>query len=382
MRIVLNLKTYIPDQAKLRQYSDDGYVYEKFHKTLPLKLLTYGRKAMYDQVWDEITEKCRGLIINVETDEIIARPFEKFHNFGTGTKPETLLENLPKENPIITKKLDGSLGILYYYDGKPYIASKGSFHSDHAEWATKYYNEHYGNAVWPLGFTPVFEMICENVQHHVIHYGEDGLHLLGLVFNETGEELDYTHLLQWGHSNQIPVVDRFHFKISEVLEHNKENEEGYVLSYPRVGTTPLRVKVKFVDFLRLQRMLNHVRPIDILDVLRYPHLSMYMDEYLNHSTPYFSAYASEWINKLTEMFALYCKEAQEIFKKAQSLDVGELQWTRKDYALFFTRPENSKYQHICFAMLDGQTDRATELTWKLVEPLTKDYKPLLEDFSS
>src|SRR5208337_116 len=99
--------------------------------------------------------------------EVIARPFRKWFNLNTSFRPETLEANLPSWKPRVLEKLDGSLGILFWYGGqkRPYIATRGSFASDQAIWATNWYRAKFGNwpiadsAKWPKDYTPLFEII-------------------------------------------------------------------------------------------------------------------------------------------------------------------------------------------------------------------------------
>ena len=76
-----------------------------------------------------MTRKCRGLILNVSTGEVLAQPFPKFFNYQehiTKSRP------IPNEPPIVSEKLDGSLGILYQLNIVLYIAMRGSLMSDQA----------------------------------------------------------------------------------------------------------------------------------------------------------------------------------------------------------------------------------------------------------
>src|SRR5690348_1765761 len=203
----MKLSEYI-DVTKLKDYVAQGYVRESYHDEFPLVQFTYDRKAVYDNVWDEVTTKCRGLIVDMyKSGEIIARPFEKFFNYDTGYRPETQLENLPIETqPIVTEKMDGSLGILYNYKGVDYLASKASFYSEHAKAGTKWYHKHVGlKGEWPEGYTPVFEMVFPSVQRIVVDYDWEGLVLLGLVNINTGAEI---HALEyWANQNNVRPVE-------------------------------------------------------------------------------------------------------------------------------------------------------------------------------
>src|ERR1035437_4077502 len=256
------------DIELLEKHLASGMVTASAHPSLPLVILTYGRQCVYDQAWDSVTEVCRGLIVD-RKGTVVARPFSKFHNICTSFRPETWLENLPTTKPDILEKLDGSIGILYEYNGFTGIASKGSFKSDHALWATGYYQKnHHADAVWPDGYTPVFEMICQEVQTHVVHYdAADHLELLAMVKVETGEELNYDSLCVWAAGNHIPVVEKFNKSVGDVLAEDRPNKEGYVLSWPITGTSPLKVKVKHETFLAMQKIAHAATPKNILDAL-------------------------------------------------------------------------------------------------------------------
>src|SRR5271169_5724921 len=129
----------------LEKHVEDGLVNVQTHPTLPLRILNYTPKAAFEGKWgDGVLDYCRGLIYN-NAGEIVARPFKKFHNLNTQSMPETMAENLPPYLPEITLKMDGSLGI-WYPDGTSHgaIATRGSFTSDQAIWATDWWKEKSG----------------------------------------------------------------------------------------------------------------------------------------------------------------------------------------------------------------------------------------------
>jgi RNA ligase len=169
-------------------YVDTRLVDVAKHPQFPLQLLCYGREAVHTNNWDAVIRKCRGVIYNIETEEIIARPFEKFFNLGTAGMPETDPEDWHFDGngipdgcvPEVWEKMDGFLCTLYSYNGESYIASKGSFDSPHAKWATAWYRAHV-TGHWPKGYTPMFEGITPNIRI-VVDYGKrEGLALLALI---------------------------------------------------------------------------------------------------------------------------------------------------------------------------------------------------------
>ena len=47
--------------------SATGLVQVGHHDEFPLSIYTYGRKAVHENIWDDVTKKCRGIIVENET---------------------------------------------------------------------------------------------------------------------------------------------------------------------------------------------------------------------------------------------------------------------------------------------------------------------------
>ena len=75
------------DKEKLAQYVADGIVTASPHPTLPLVILTYGRKVVYENLWDDVTTKCRGLIIDIDGTIVVGFDQKKVETLlGLGAK--------------------------------------------------------------------------------------------------------------------------------------------------------------------------------------------------------------------------------------------------------------------------------------------------------
>lgn len=359
----MKIEEYL-DIEKLVDHIDKGLVENRKHPTLPLNILTYSRNCVFDDAWDDVTCKCRGLIVD-DDGNIIARPFEKFFNIDTSYRPETWVSNLPITRPKVQEKLDGSLGILYTFEGVSAIASKGSFNSDHANWATKWYQEHCKDAQWPEGYTPIFEMICQEVQTHVVRYDtEDQLVLLALINNETGEEASYENLHYWGTLNEVNIVDHYDKTLGMVLNEDRPNTEGYVLSWTQVGTTPLKVKIKHESFLSLQKIVHNATPKTILEALADDRVEQ-VDSWMNTPSRELNQFVRGWFARFSSTYAAVLASSSEVLINAKLRFT-----TRKEIAEFFLTEENKFYAPVCFAMLDGKEHR--KVIWKLLKDLVKD----------
>jgi RNA ligase len=136
---------------KLKKYHEEGLLYSQVHPNLPLTIWNYTERVQYENLWDDITLMCRGLVTDNEGN-IVARPFRKFFNIEEN-------KHTPTRDFDVYEKMDGSLGIFFYYKGEPVFATRGSFTSEQAikgkEILNKY-NWEYGTYE---GYTYLFEII-------------------------------------------------------------------------------------------------------------------------------------------------------------------------------------------------------------------------------
>jgi RNA ligase len=352
------------DTEILHGYIASGHVDVRYHKTLPLRICTFSKKVVYENAWDSVTEKCRGLIVD-DKGIVIARPFEKFFTINTDYRPETWIQNLPNTEPIVLDKLDGSLGILYKYQGVSGIATKGSFHSDQAEWATAWYRKNCPNPQWPVGFTPVFEIIAESVQHHVVDYaGQHTLVLLALIDNETGEEASYNECYHWAYINGLKVADVYAKTLADILAEDRSNAEGYVCSWPRPGQPPLKVKVKHPGFLKLQKVVHAATPKAILEMLTSGDVDQLNDWMNNLPASPLVVWIQDWVCKFNAEYGRILLQARQLYQRANiNFMMNEETNGRKAFAEY-VKANGRELTPVCFAMLDGKNH--SKIIWKLI----------------
>lgn len=225
----------------------DCYVSFKKHPTLPLGIYNYTKKCQYDGAWDEITRKTRGLIV-ADTGEIVARPWEKFHNYAEHDTGDWDIN----EPCLVTDKLDGSLGVLYPTPDGHAVATRGSFVSDQAVRATEIWKERYSGVPVVPEYTYLFEIIFPS-NRVVIDYGnQEDLFLLGCVEIRSGRTME-AELVAW----PGPRVSRFgHMTLRDALAiEPRQNAEGVVLTlFER--EPEMRVKIKQEDYVALHRIIT------------------------------------------------------------------------------------------------------------------------------
>lgn len=236
----------ILDMDKLLGEIEAGYISDRKHPDFPqLSIYNYTEKAQYEGRWTPETMMCRGLIVNRDTDEVLARPFAKFFNWDQPEAPPFLAENAPVFH--YADKFDGSLGILYRLpNGELAIATRGSFTSEQAIKGSELLHAEsfpydVALAFWASGYTPLFEIIYPE-NRIVLDYGKaEFLEPLGYIHIETGAF--------------VPPTSSHYEKKSfhEVrMDLSRPNAEGWV-----VWRDPYTaVKIKQADYVELHRIVT------------------------------------------------------------------------------------------------------------------------------
>jgi len=115
---------------RLNEYYEKGLLYKQVHPRFPLVIWNYSEKVQYEGLWDDLTLMCRGLITD-NKGNIIVKPFGKFFNYEE-VENKGIVPWSSSEYVYIQEKMDGSLGILFKYEGEWVMATRGSFTSDQA----------------------------------------------------------------------------------------------------------------------------------------------------------------------------------------------------------------------------------------------------------
>ena len=338
----------------LRQYEEKKLISCKKHPTEDLYIWNYTPQVQFDNLWDEITMQCRGLITD-EQGNFKYRPFKKF--WGFNTTEETKIENLPNEIPIITEKLDGSMGILYFTkDERPCIATRGSFESEQAIWATNWIRskENLKYEYFLPEYTYVWEILYKQ-NRIVISYGDrEELVLLAVINTETGNEIDHIKEATRLGVSSAKKIDKPINELINFLNIMDSQEEGFVVKY----SNGLRTKMKSVEYLRVHRLVTGFSSRSIWEAL------------MNGQK------LEEVMYALPDEFMSWCrKKEQELLNQYNELftrsfiayvEVKGLP-TQKDKALVIM----SKYKDIAgivFAMIKAHGKEVDKLIWKMIEP--------------
>lgn len=239
------------DLSLLQRMLDEGYVRRQTHPELPLAILNYSELAQYSREWNQVTTQCRGLIYHTETQEVVARPFPKFFNHSEPGSPTIPLDAMVE----VTDKLDGSLGVFHDDGDGGAIATRGSFTSPQAVYATALWKQRYRDVFTPQpGMTYLFEIIYPANRIVVDYKGTSDLFLLGAIEIESGSSFGPHESETFGEWPGPRATVFPHKTFADVLAAApRPGAEGFVIR--RVFSED-RLKLKQEDYCALHRIVT------------------------------------------------------------------------------------------------------------------------------
>jgi RNA ligase len=364
----------------------DGYVSRRKHPRLPLYILNYTQKCVHDNLWDAVTTQCRGLIYhNPRMDGtlypyenvIVAFPPIKFWNYNDPAHPETLPANFaPLGKPIIHEKMDGSPGIIWTYDGEYGVATRGSFDSPQAVWATKWLQERitwlrtnrFTDFALPGGYTVFAEIIYKGDQK-VVPYDFEGLVVLGAVaISSLRPEYKRPLLLRWCKTNGLMCVRQVRKTIEECVKEDIAGQEGYVVTFIHNSGRGTRVKIKFPEYCRLHKILTNFNMRDVWEMMED---GKDFAALMGEDTPiHFRRWLTGVRTSIREQYDAIDAEVAKLFLELK-LDPAVDRKLNAEKVL-----QHKKYSDILFAMLDNKN--YGQHIWKRVKP-RGDAKFILEE---
>jgi RNA ligase len=294
---------------------------------------------------------------------VVARPFKKFFNLAEHNNPD--LERLPVGMPFKTyEKLDGSLGISYRSSRGWEIATRGSFESEQAIFATALLSKKYSEALALMDpdFTFLFEIIFPQ-NRIVVNYGDaQELVLLGVMRVSDGVELpleEFCHLpFRQPHVFDTPDIDS--------LPCDTQNFEGYVIRFEN----GLRVKVKLDSYVRLHKLMTGITANSVWELLSSGQdvdavISELPDEMHNEIRDIADDIRNSHMSQLIIHTAvLRDLQLEGLSRKEQAAKILKCHQQRMEVEGFIVQLCTS----VLFLLLDKQFEQAKKKLWNLVKP--------------
>lgn len=319
-------------------WKDLGEVRVTYHEDLVM--FSYTDAVQHAGRWNAFEQLSRGLILRLD-GKIVARPYEKFFNWGEGDRSTSA--------PLayVQEKMDGSLGILYVNDGQVNIATRGSFISEQARWANAYLRKNFNTALFPSYYTFLLEIVYPENQI-VVDYGEmAGLVLLDIRTNKTGRYLEPSEVDSAAEWLGFTRPKRYEFPhvidILNCLDRLPVNEEGFVAVFEDGS----RFKFKGQAYTEMHRLISYMTVKNIVKHLQACDLEFYLDKLPVKYRAECGIIVNEVIQKV-----------EETHEKAISVFVGLSQYAH-DRKLFAERARAvaPDMQHYLFFLLDGRPIR-------------------------
>lgn len=326
----------------LKDYENRGLLYSQNHPDLPLTIWNYTDKVQWENLWDEVTLTTRGLVTD-NRGTVVARPFKKFFNLSEN---KTILT----DDYVIYDKLDGSLGILFYYIDSWIFCSRGSFTSEQALKGKELLDKVCDYELLDKENTYCFEVIYK-ANKIVVDYDDFEGVVLTAVFNtNSGEEVDLDYY-------ELPSVmeissDTPLYKLNETIG---ENEEGYVIRF----SNGERCKIKGSEYLRLHKLMSEMSTTAVWECLKNG----------SEITSILKDVPDEWFHavKAYEDYMLTLFFYWQSYLKLEYLKYKDIA-DKKEFALtIMQHPQKS----FLFSLRNGKD--ITEQIWKFIKP---EYKRL------
>ena len=325
----------------LEKMVEEDLVNATDHPTLPITIFNYSKFCQFKSEWNEITLQCRGLIMDHDYN-IVAKPFSKFFNLEEE-------KNIPNEPYTIYEKLDGSLGILFFYDGW-HMATRGSFTSEQSVRAKKILEQKYYHLIDSLNrdWTYLFEIIYPE-NRIVLDYGNrEDIILLGIYNRITLQEEE---LKDYGFPYLKPSqYDGMNFK--QLKDLNMQNHEGFVIKF----NSGKRIKIKFEDYVQLHGIITEFSNKKVWEMLRD---GKDINELIEIVPDEFFEKVKSVKEDLEKQFNNIKNKAIKISEEVKSFK------ERKEIALHLSK-NHKDVMSIVFGILDNK--KIDEHIWRMIQP--------------
>ena len=216
---------------------------------------------------NDITNDCRGIILNKDTFEIICRPFTRFGDLS----PKADNKGFDFSNFKCTEKIDGSLINMYHYDGQWHVGTKGTADaSGYIDELGMTYDEYFFTVFsHKFGYslpknedcTYIFEFKFPCKSQFIVQCEKPSITLIGIRNRVTGKEIDISQNKE-GYAYVYASECRMTILQSMVDSHCPAEMEGMVIVDANFNR--LKVKATAYELLSQLRQNNEIHNLNIL----------------------------------------------------------------------------------------------------------------------
>lgn len=318
--------TYITDLLK-------GFdLRASWHPDLPLVIVNYHQFA---DKFSSLANECRALVLDTAKKEVVARSFPRFFNQG-----ELPASKFNWNDFKAYLKYDGSLFVLFYYNGEWMVTTRGSFAFGvlSEECGLTWENAFFLSGIDDFGFEQLDKDFAYSFEfcspwNQVVAYHPTPKVILLAAFNKAGEEMDEDNLRRAAHAMKVeyaqPVASTPEEVEALMQSHCNDIEfEGFVLK----DSNGLRMKVKNAAYVRAHRVMTSNQRDNLLEIL----LNGEQEEVLNY------------LPELKEDFDKLDKSLTDLFIRLNNFYLDNREKGQKEFALAVMN-EWKDYQAILFS---------------------------------
>jgi RNA ligase len=262
--------------------------------------------------------------------------------------------------------MDGSLGILFNYEGEWVFATRGSFTSEQSVKGFEMLQK-YDYQKLHKDYTYLFEIIY-NENRIVVKYLFEDLVLLGMINTETGYEVDLHHegndmrLKNLIHNLEFKVVKQYdgiedYTKLKQMVV---DNAEGFVIRFSNGD----RMKIKGEEYLRLHKIMTNVSTTGIWEMLSN---GDNVNELLKDVPDEFYKKIQNYVRDLKYNYVQISEMAGKLhdgFRYGKYNDVDP-EPTKKEFAEFVFKQQKVLHP-VMFAMWDKK--KYDKIIWNILKP--------------
>ena len=184
------IKNNVIAEGLLKQLRDNKYdIIEKQYRNI--SSFNFSRKIFKSGKWNELSKIARGLFINNQTGDIVARGYEKFFNYNEGKfNTDDYLKNNISYPVAVYRKYNGFLGILSVCEDNFIFCSKSTVGGVYADYFKDIFESENHNVEYLKRFMQdnhiclIFEVIDPINDPHIVKYDRNKLILLDAIFLE------------------------------------------------------------------------------------------------------------------------------------------------------------------------------------------------------
>jgi hypothetical protein len=359
---MLEVQKYLENHT-LDDLTAEFAIRQTHHDRLPLVILNYHQTDSRPKT-HPIVRECRALVLNRETNELVARSFNRFFNWGEVREE---MEQFDFSSFSVQTKEDGSLVLIFNFQGEWIITTRASFAQDELNYSGRTWEQHILDAVamterkhLGLILDKRLTHVCEfcSPRNKIVRKYE--FSFLSLLTAFSGErELSHSECnFHAQNSLYLKRPSRFDFtSMGEVQEHIRSQSEadptyeGVVLR----DANNQRWKVKSPTYLGLHRLRGDGGALDHPKNLVPFVLAGDADELLTYFPEAESSYR-KCESRVSEAYA----DLMEVWCESQEIHV------QKDYALAIK--DRTPFAGLLFQLRKvhgpSQPKEALEQLWK------------------